>query len=79
MFITVHNAQPNLGTVATLHFAAATPACRYAQEYSIEPHSLRDRLFEPRLEVVDGHIAVPQGPGLGVTLNEKVIQEMRVG
>ena len=77
--VTVHNAKPHLGTVATLHFAAATPACRYAQEYSIEPYPFRDQLFEPRLEVVDGHMSVPQGPGLGVVLNERLIKEKRVG
>ncbi len=79
VFITVHNAQPNLGSVATLHFAAATPACRYPQEFGIEPHPLRDRLYEPKLEVVNGKIAVPSGPGLGVTINEDVVKEMRVG
>lgn len=77
--VTLHNAKPHLGTVATLHFAAATPACRYAQEYSIEPYPFRDELFEPRLEVVGGHIEVPKGPGLGVVLNEDLIRENRVG
>ncbi len=77
--VTVHNAKPHLGTVATLHFAAATPACRYAQEYSIEPYPFRDELFEPKLTVVDGHLAVPQGPGLGVALNEELIKRHRIG
>lgn len=75
--VTMHNAQPNVGTVAALHVAAATPACRYPQEYSIEPHPLRDILFTPRLEVVDGRIAVPEGPGLGIELNEEVIARFR--
>jgi L-alanine-DL-glutamate epimerase-like enolase superfamily enzyme len=77
--VTLHNAKPHLGTVATLHFAASTPACRYAQEYSIEPYPFRDQLFEPRLEVVSGHIEVPKGPGLGVVLNEDLIKKNRVG
>jgi L-alanine-DL-glutamate epimerase-like enolase superfamily enzyme len=78
-FVTVHNAQPNLGSVATLQYAAATPACRYAQEYSIEGHPFRNKLFEPKLEVVDGYIEVPNGPGLGIVMNEKFIEESRVG
>jgi L-alanine-DL-glutamate epimerase-like enolase superfamily enzyme len=70
---TPHQTQP-FGTVANLHFAASTPNCRYAQEYNIEPHPLRDTLFrEPVLEVTDGHLAVPEGPGIGVELNQELL------
>jgi len=72
---TPHQTQP-LGTVANLHFAASTPNCRYAQEYNIEPHPLWERLFtEPVLQVRDGHLEVPQGPGLGVEINPEVLRE----
>ncbi len=71
--VTPHQTQP-FGTVANLHFAAATPNCRYAQEYNIEPHPLHDTLFrEPVLEVKEGHLSVPEGPGLGVELNEELL------
>jgi len=71
---TPHQTQP-LGTVANLHLAAALPNIRYSQEYNIEPHPLRDRLFtEPVLEVRDGHLQVPQGPGLGVEINPEVLE-----
>ena len=70
---TPHQTQP-FGTVANLHFAAATPCVRYSQEYNIEPHPLRDKLFrEPVLEVKDGYLTVPEGPGIGAELNEKVL------
>ena len=69
---TPHQTQP-LGTVANLHFAAATPCCRYSQEYNIEPHPIGCRLFRNPVPVVDGHIAVPEGPGLGVEINEEVL------
>jgi L-alanine-DL-glutamate epimerase-like enolase superfamily enzyme len=77
VFVAPHNSQPNLGTVATLHFVAATPGCRYLQEMSIESFSRREGLFEPRIEVVDGYVRVPDGPGLGVKINEKAIEAMR--
>lgn len=71
--ITPHQTQP-FGTVANLHFAAATPNCRYAQEYNIEPHPLRHTLFkEPVLEVKDGYLTVPEGPGIGVEVNEELL------
>ena len=71
---TPHQTQP-FGTVANLHFAASTPNCRYSQEYNIEDHPLRDTLFkQPVLEVKDGHLAVPEGPGLGVEIDEEVLR-----
>jgi L-alanine-DL-glutamate epimerase-like enolase superfamily enzyme len=76
--ITVHNTQPVLSTVAHLHFCAFSPMVPYAQEYNIEPVSIRDEipvLKEP-LEVIDGHIAVPDGPGLGVELDEAALKEL---
>jgi len=70
---TPHQTQP-FGTVANLHLAASTPNCRYFQEYNIEPHPLQDSLFrEPVLEVKDGCLTVPEGPGLGVEINEDIL------
>jgi len=70
---TPHQTQP-LGTLANLHFAAATPNIRYSQEYNIEPNPLTQSLFrEPVLEVKDGHLAVPEGPGLGAEINEELL------
>jgi L-alanine-DL-glutamate epimerase-like enolase superfamily enzyme len=76
--ITLHNTQPILSTVASLHFCAASPMAPYAQEYNIEPVSIRDEwpVLKHPLEVVNGHIAVPDGPGLGVELDEAVLQEL---
>ena len=69
---TPHQTQP-LGTIINLHFAASTPNCRYSQEYNIEPHPLRDSLFtEPVLDVKDGLLTVPEGPGLGIEINEDI-------
>ena len=71
---TPHQTQP-FGTVANLHFAASTPNCRYSQEYNIEDHPLRNSLFkEPVLEVKDGYLTVPEGPGLGVELDEETLK-----
>jgi L-alanine-DL-glutamate epimerase-like enolase superfamily enzyme len=69
---TPHQTQP-LGTIANLHFAAATPCCRYSQEYNIEPHRIGNALFKDPVPVIDGHMAVPEGPGLGVEINEEIL------
>ena len=77
--ITVHNTQPILSTVAHLHFCAAyADIVPYSQEYNIEPISIRDEisvLKEP-LQVIDGYLAVPTGPGLGVELDEEAVRQL---
>ncbi len=70
---TPHQTQP-LGTIANLHFAAATPCVRYFQEYNIETHPIGDALFRNPVAVVDGSMRVPDAPGLGVEINEKVLE-----
>ena len=76
--ITVHNTQPTISTVAHLHFCAAHPGVPYAQEYNIEPISIRDEwpVLKTPLEVKDGYLEVPDGPGLGVELDEEVISRL---
>lgn len=72
---TPHQTQP-FGTVANLHLAASTPNIRYFQEYNIEAHRLWDTLFaEPVLQVKDGFVTVPEGPGLGVEINSDLLSK----
>ncbi len=76
--ITVHNTQPILSTVAHLHVCAAYSIIPYSQEYNIEEISIRDRwpvLKEP-LQVKDGFLDVPNGPGLGVELDEAILKKL---
>jgi L-alanine-DL-glutamate epimerase-like enolase superfamily enzyme len=75
---TPHNTQPTIGTIATVHFAACTPSCRYPQEYNMEPHPLREILLKEPIQVKDGYIDVPTGPGLGVELDEDVVKKQGV-
>jgi L-alanine-DL-glutamate epimerase-like enolase superfamily enzyme len=76
--MTVHNTQPTISTVAHLHVCAAYANIPYAQEYNIEPTSIRDEwpiLKEP-LKVDYGFLAVPEGPGLGVELDGDVVRRL---
>ena len=38
-----------------------------------------DLLLDSPLDPVDGHMALPEGPGLGVTLDEKAVEKHRIG
>lgn len=70
---TPHQTQP-LGTIANLHFVAATPVCRYTQELNIEPHPIGDKLFKNPVPVIDGRMTVPEDPGLGVEIDEALVE-----
>lgn len=78
--VTQHNTQPTVGTVAMLHFAAVSPAVYTPQEYSLDSitgtHPLSGLLHEPDLRVRDGFLRVPDGPGLGIELDEEKLAEL---
>ena len=73
--------------VATLHFLAAKPDWPEAQaafraaplEYDISTNPLRDALLQsPLLLDADGCVPVPQGPGLGIVVDEEIIRRYAV-
>ncbi len=76
--MTVHNTQPTICTAAHLHFCAVHPHLAYPAEYNIEPVSIRDRwpILATPLVPVDGYLAVPDGPGLGVEVDEALVRRL---
>jgi L-alanine-DL-glutamate epimerase-like enolase superfamily enzyme len=69
---TPHSANLTLVTVFSLHMMGAIANAGPYVEYSIEPDSyypFQAGLFEPALTVTDGRVAIPDGPGWGVTIN----------
>jgi L-alanine-DL-glutamate epimerase-like enolase superfamily enzyme len=73
-----HSYKTGVNIAASLHFVAALPNTHYF-EYCVEQGALRQTLTRQRFPVVDGEIAVPEEPGLGVDLDEKVVDKYRVG
>ena len=60
-----------------LHFVAALPNTHYF-EYCVEQGALRQTLTKQRFPGRDGDICVPEEPGLGIDLDEAVVQRYRV-
>lgn len=77
--ITVHNTQQTVGTAAHAHVWVSTPACVYPQEYNIEHNPILDDtpIWKNPLLPVDGVITPWDLPGLGVELDEEVVQRLR--
>ena len=69
---------PSLGiaVAAMLQVAAATPAFSCSNESAY--HELQDDLLAESPEVVDGMIAVPEGPGLGVEIDRAKVERYQV-
>jgi len=65
-----HSANVSLVTVFTLHMQGAIQNAGPYVEFSIEPTSWTDSLYEPALKVADGKVRIPDGPGWGVTINK---------
>jgi L-alanine-DL-glutamate epimerase-like enolase superfamily enzyme len=65
-----HSANRSMVSVFTLHLMASLPNAAPFMECSIEPTKWARGVFEPPLEVRDGALQVPAGPGWGVTINE---------
>lgn len=62
---------------ASLHVNAVLPGERF-QEWSIAENPLQQNLVSTPLPIVDGYAEVPSRLGLGVTLNESVVQNYTV-
>jgi L-alanine-DL-glutamate epimerase-like enolase superfamily enzyme len=73
-----HSYKTGVNIAASLHFVAALPNTHYF-EYCVEQGALRQQLTKQRFPVIDGNIAVPEAPGLGVELDEAVVAKYRVG
>ncbi|MDQ8708113.1 enolase C-terminal domain-like protein [Streptomyces sp. LHD-70] len=64
-----------VATAMGLHLAAALPQLAYPS-YLMGPLKYRQQITDQQVEVVDGHIAVPEGPGLGFTVDEKELRRL---
>lgn len=70
--------QPSLGVslAAMLHVAASLPALNSANHCT--HHQLQDGVLAEPLDINEGMIAVPQGPGLGVTIGRAKLERWQI-
>jgi len=74
-----HQTQPTIGTAANLHFTACFTREERAQEYDINTkRAILSRLIHPSLVQKDGYLPVPDGPGLGIEVDEAELKKLRV-
>jgi L-rhamnonate dehydratase len=62
---------------ASLHLNAYLMNSQYL-EFNVSSASLLNNLCKQRIEMIDGYISVPSGPGLGVEVDEEMVERFRV-
>jgi len=78
--VATHNPFGGLSSVATAHFGAATPNFVLMESPQMvgpraEARALRESFIDGGIEIEDGYVKLPTGPGWGVRLNEAVVAE----
>ncbi len=74
ILIAPHNVGGPYSTAAALHLAASTPNFKIQEYFNDFAEAYVQDAADGLPQVVDGYFALPQGPGLGLTLNEDVIE-----
>ncbi len=74
--VSAHHYGSDLGFAAMLHFMAACAQTDMVLR-DVAPVSLRDDLVKEDLRPVKGQVRLPDGPGLGVTVDEDVVAATR--
>lgn len=74
ILVAPHNVGGPVSTAAALHFAASTPNFKIQEHFNDFADEWVKTTAPGNPEVIDGYFALPQGPGLGVTLNEDAVQ-----
>ena len=69
-------AESSLASAAAIHLACAVPSVDWG--VSLTHFYLAHDLVRQPLQLRDGHVALPDGPGLGVEIDEAAVERFRV-
>jgi len=69
-----HNVSGPVGTAAVLHLAACIPNLKIQEYFNDFTEPFVNETASGLPQVTDGYFCLPTGPGLGVTLNEDVVE-----
>ena len=73
-----HCFSTGINLAASLHWMAALSPDDALVEYCLRPSPLMRKLVRNLPPLVDGYVPVPQGPGLGIELDESIVEQFRV-
>jgi L-alanine-DL-glutamate epimerase-like enolase superfamily enzyme len=75
-----HCWKSGIGIAASAHLCAATACCPYIEYLpaALSESALRRELVADEFQMVNGKLALPQRPGLGIDLNRDALEKYRV-
>lgn len=77
--IMTHNTRPTLATAASLQLVASISNAARVQEYAgARPELGLTQLFENAFQFKDGYLYLPDGPGLGLLVNETEMEKNKL-
>jgi L-alanine-DL-glutamate epimerase-like enolase superfamily enzyme len=79
LMVVNHGFTTYLNVAAALHFLASVPNTLGLLEFVVEEGTTLRNSITQTIRAESGRVAVPDGPGLGIELNEPGIQKFRVG
>jgi len=68
--------ETGLAHLAGLHMVAATPEITLGCEFYQDTYYFTEGILNEPMPISDGMVHVPDGPGLGITINEKRLAEL---
>lgn len=75
--VSPHSWGHSVALAAALQLAAALPSVEWLEE-DAHPNPLREALLGDHLAARDGHLRLPEGPGLGVEIDDQALEQFRV-
>lgn len=69
-----HNASGPIATTATLHVSAVVPNLLIQEMFAPVDAAWKDAVAPPGVVIEDGHVAIPDGPGLGIEVDESAAE-----
>ncbi len=77
--VMTHNTRPTLATAATLNLVASITNAAKVQEFSgMRPEMKLGQLFQNTLKFENGFLFVPQSEGLGLEVDEKEMEKLKL-
>jgi galactonate dehydratase len=74
LVVAPHNVSGPIGTAAVLHLAASIPNLKIQEYFNDFTEPFVNEAASGLPQVRDGYFSLPTGPGLGVSLNEDVVE-----
>lgn len=72
-----HNFTTDINVAASAHFLASIPNA-IMLEYCVEPSPIRTQVTRDPIQVIDGYVTVPEGPGLGIEVDQSGMERFLV-